>query len=56
MPCIWLLPYLLADKTFAIWVALPVSDVAAFLATIPPILAHTRFLGKVRDYRRRTIR
>ncbi len=56
LPCIWFLPYLLDDKTFAIWVALPVSDVAAFLATIPPILAHTRFLGKVRDYRRRTTR
>lgn len=54
IPCIWILPHFFEDKTFAIWLALPVSDAVAFIATIPPILAHRRFLGKVRDYRRMT--
>lgn len=54
IPCILFLPHFIDDKTFAIWLCMPVSDVAAFLATIPPVLAHRRFLGKVRDYRRKT--
>ena len=49
LPVIWFLPYLLEDKTLAIWLSMPVSDVLCCLATIPPILLHLRFLAKVRS-------
>ena len=49
LPIIWFLPHFLADKAFAIWLSMPVSDVICQLATIPPILLHARFLAKVRD-------
>ena len=49
LPIIWFLPHFLADKAFAIWLSMPVSDVVCQLATIPPILLHARFLSKVRD-------
>lgn len=49
LPVIWFLPYLMDDKTFAIWLSMPVSDVLCCLATIPPILMHMRFLAKVRS-------
>ena len=48
LPCIWILPHLMADHTLAIWLALPISDVLCQLATIPPLYAHARFLGLVR--------
>ena len=48
IPCIWLLPYLMADKTLAIWLALPISDILCQLATIPPFFLHLRFLSRVR--------
>ena len=44
LPCIWLLPHFIKDHTFAIWLALPVSDVVCQLATIPPFFSHLRFL------------
>ena len=56
IPCIWLMPYVLADKPLAIWIALPVSDAITALATIPPLLSHARFLSRVRDYKRKTVR
>ena len=53
IPCIWLLPILgartgLFASALGVWLALPVSDVLCQLATVPPILAHLRFLGKVK--------
>ena len=47
LPCVWILPFFFSDHTFAIWVSLPISDVLAFFATIPPFLLHLRFLGRV---------
>ena len=49
LPIIWILPHFMDDKAFAIWLSMPVSDVICQLATIPPLLAHARFLSKVRD-------
>ncbi len=46
LPCIWLLPYLFEDHMFAIWVSHPISDVLAFLFTIPPFFSHARFLRR----------
>ena len=56
LPCIWLLPYVFADHAFGIWLSMPVSDVLACLATIPPFLLHARFLaraGRIRGKRTR---
>ena len=49
IPCIWILPYFMADKTLAIWLALPISDILCQLATIPPVVFHARFLSRVRS-------
>ncbi len=49
LPCIWILPNFFVDHTFAIWLALPISDVLCQLATLPPFFAHTRFLSRVRS-------
>ena len=49
LPVIWFLPYFLEDKTFAIWLSMPVSDVLCCLATIPPVLLHMRFLARVKS-------
>lgn len=46
LPCIWLLPHFFSDHMFAIWVSHPISDVLAFLFTIPPFLSHARFLRR----------
>ena len=51
LPCTWILPYIgsrlgIFAPTFGVWLALPVSDVLCQLATVPPILAHLRFLGR----------
>lgn len=51
IPCIWLLPYVLPNRTLAIWLALPISDVLCQLATLPPFVLHTRFLSRVRSRR-----
>ena len=48
LPVIFFLPHLLADKTFAIWLSLPVSDVLCALATIVPFALHVRFLSRVK--------
>lgn len=47
LPCIWILPHFFDDRMFAVWVSLPISDVLAFFATIPPFVLHFRFLGRV---------
>ena len=44
IPCIWLLPLVFEDSAFAVWIAMPVSDVLACVATLPPFLSHMRFL------------
>jgi Na+-driven multidrug efflux pump len=51
VPCIWLMPLLgahtgLFAPALGIWLALPISDVLCQLATIPPAVAHLRFLGR----------
>ena len=48
LPIVWLMPYFLEDKAFAIWLSMPVSDVLCNLATIPPLLLHARFLSRIR--------
>ena len=38
LPCVWILPMLMpARPVLAIWLAMPISDVLAFVATIPPL-------------------
>ena len=49
LPCILILPRLVADHTLAVWLALPISDVVCQLATLPPIFLHLRFLSRVRS-------
>lgn len=49
LPIIWLMPYLLNDKPFAIWLSMPVSDVICNVVTILPIALHLRFLSRVRS-------
>jgi len=51
LPTIWLLPHFMADKTLAIWLCMPVSDVLCCLATLPPFFLHVRFLARVRPRR-----
>lgn len=46
LPIIWLLPYFLEDKPFAIWLSMPVSDFLCLLATIPPLVRHARCLSR----------
>ena len=48
IPCIWILPHFMTDRTLAIWLALPISDVLCQLATLPPFFLHLRFLSRVR--------
>ncbi|MGN0847100.1 MAG: MATE family efflux transporter [Kiritimatiellia bacterium] len=47
IPCIWILPHVFADHTFAVWLALPISDVLCQLATLPPLVSHLRFLRRL---------
>ena len=51
IPCIWILPHFMADRTLAIWLALPISDILCQLATLPPLFLHLRFLSRVRSRR-----
>lgn len=53
IPCIWTLPHLLDDRVFAVWAALPISDVLCQFATLPPLLSHLRFLGRAAAARRK---
>ena len=47
LPCLWIFPYFFDDHAFGIWVAMPVSDVLANLATIVPFFLQMRFLGRL---------
>lgn len=49
LPIIWGLPYLMDDKSLAIWLCMPISDIACLLATLVPFLRNVRFLSRVRD-------
>ncbi len=49
LPIVWFLPHFMADKPFAIWLSMPISDVICQLATVPPLLLHIRFLSTVRS-------
>ena len=45
LPCVWILPRVLPIRPLlAVWIALPLSDVVANLATSPPILRERRSL------------
>ena len=51
IPCTWILPCLArltggCAPSTAIWLSMPISDVLACLATIPPFLSHARFLAR----------
>jgi len=57
IPCTWILPYLarvtgLCAPATAIWLSMPISDVLACLATVPPFLSHARFLARAGRGRR----
>ena len=56
IPCIWLLPLLIDDSAFAVWLAMPISDVLACVATMPPFLSHMRFLRAAAEIRARFAR
>lgn len=49
LPCVWILPYFFRDHAFGIWLALPLSDVLANVATIPPLISHLGFLSRARS-------
>ena len=45
LPCVWILPMLMpARPVLAIWLAMPISDALAFVATIPPLSREIRRL------------
>ncbi len=48
LPVAWFLPYFMDDHAFAVWLSMPVSDVACFLMTLVPIGLHLSFLSRVR--------
>jgi heme exporter protein D len=49
LPVIWFLPYFMEDHEFAIWLSMPISDVACCLMTIVPVWLHYRFMSKVKS-------
>lgn len=49
LPIIWILPHFMQDKALAIWLSMPVSDVLCNVATVPPLVAHARFLSRIRE-------
>ena len=47
LPCVWILPRLFPGRALlATWLALPISDVLACLATVPPVLRERRALRR----------
>ncbi len=46
LPIIWILPYFMEDKSFAIWLSMPISDVVCNALTILPLFLHLRFLRR----------
>ncbi len=49
LPVAWFLPYFMKDHALAVWLAMPISDIACFLMTLVPIGLHIRFLSRVRS-------
>lgn len=48
IPCVWLLPHILpCDPILAIWAAMPISDLLAFVATIYPVIREERMLSRL---------
>lgn len=45
LPIVWILPYYMEDHVLAIWLALPISDIVAQVATLPPLIKEIRFLA-----------
>jgi len=48
LPLAWFLPYFMEDRSFAVWLSMPVSDVLCCLMTTVPVFLHVRFLSRVR--------
>jgi Na+-driven multidrug efflux pump len=46
LPLVWILPHLFDDHILAVWIALPISDVVAQLATLPPLIREYRWLNR----------
>ncbi len=46
LPLVWILPYFIADHILAVWLALPISDIVAQLATLPPLFCEFSWLNK----------
>ena len=44
LPLVWILPHLIGDHVLAVWLALPISDIVAQLATLPPLVREFRWL------------
>ena len=50
LPLVWILPHLIGDHVLAVWLALPISDIVAQLATLPPLIREFRWLNaKIRS-------
>ena len=46
LPCLWVFPYFFENHAFGVWLAMPVSDVLANIATIVPFFLQIRFLNR----------
>lgn len=44
LPIVWILPHFMERHILAIWLAMPISDIVAQIATIPPLLKEYRHL------------
>ena len=51
LPIACFLPCFMEDRTFAIWLSMPVSDVTCCLMSIAPFVLYRRFLSNVRNRR-----
>ena len=51
LPIACFLPCFMEDRTFAIWLSMPVSDVMCCLMSIAPFVLYRRFLSNVRNRR-----
>jgi Na+-driven multidrug efflux pump len=47
LPIVWILPHFMEHHILAVWLAMPISDVVAQLATIPPLLKEYRMLVRL---------
>lgn len=51
LPVIWFLPYFMEDKSLAIWLSMPISDVVCNAMTLIPLCLHIRFLKAAAEVR-----